>query len=128
MSGSKVKLVISMMLGEWRALPLYYSLPARLFQVVTSGLGGEGLVGDGAKGLSNLDSIFSLPRVDQASSMAQVGISELLWTATRGFRAIVTVLGPLMGDSVNTNGSDGVDFMSRFARINEGEKIFNLCG
>ena len=64
MSGSKVKLVISMMLGEWRALPLYYSLPARLFQVVMSGLGGEGLVGDGAKGSSNLDSIFSLPRVD----------------------------------------------------------------
>src|SRR5260370_42401938 len=60
--------------------------------------------------------------------MAQVGISELLWMATRGFRDIGTVLRPIMGDSGKTNGSDGVDFMSRFARINEGEKIFNLCG
>ena len=45
--------------------------------------------------------------------MAQVGISELLWTATGGFRDMGTVLRPVVSDSGETNGSDGVDFMSR---------------
>jgi len=59
--------------------------------------------------------------------MAQVGISELLWMATRGFRDMGTVLRPVANDCGETNCSDGVDFMSRFSRINEGEKFFNMC-
>jgi hypothetical protein len=64
MGGGKVKPVIFMMLGEERAFLLHYSLPPRFFQVVAGGLRGEGLVGDGAQGLGNLDSIISLPRAD----------------------------------------------------------------
>ena len=56
----------------------------------------------------------------------QVGISELLWMTTRGFRDLGTVLRPVTCDSGETNPSDGADFMSRFVRINQGENFFNM--
>ena len=59
--------------------------------------------------------------------MAQIGISELLWMAARGFGNMGAMLRPVMSDSGETNSSDGGDFMSRFVGINEAENFFNMC-
>ena len=72
MADGKVHLLTVMTWGKQRAFLLHHSLHTSLFQLVMDSLGGDGLVGKRLKGLGNLYSSVSLPRVDKTKGMADI--------------------------------------------------------
>ena len=78
----KVHVCKPVMLGKQGAFLLHHSFHTSHFQVATDSFMGEGLIGDGLKGVGNLGGIISLPRVDKMGGMVNVSWGKFQWTTT----------------------------------------------
>ena len=87
-----------MLFSEERLFGLDHSLQTSLFQVVSSCLGCERLVGDFLKDLSDLGGILSLPGRDKVLGIASISCRKLRRATSWGFLLVGVMLSLQSGD------------------------------
>ena len=126
MAQSKVHSCSSMACSEKRALFLHHSLHSCFLQVMTDGLGWDGLVLDILKGSGELDSILSLSSSNQPDDMKHVSGSNDGRVTTRGFGKVRMEFGANSTDSRVVYTSSKRNLASRLTQIQERDDLIGL--
>ena len=74
----------------------------------------------------DLGRVVSLARVNEALCMADISVSELLWTTTSGLRDIGSVFRPESGDGRSPMSCRSCNLASTLTRINKGKDSCNF--
>jgi hypothetical protein len=85
MADSKVQPILHMPFSEQWSFFLDNSLYSSFFQVKMNGFWREGVVDDGLKCSSHLNSIIDLAKGDKTHCIVNIDVGNLKWMTTKGF-------------------------------------------
>src|ERR1700722_6970628 len=129
MSNSPVQPFLSVPFGKQRHLLLYHSLQTSFFQTIAYSLWRKGVVGDSSdssEGFSNIYSIFSPSRTDEADTMTNIGWSKLGRTTSKECGKMRMMCRTKLRDSTKANTSRRMYLPHTVTSINERKDVVAL--
>src|ERR1700722_1993765 len=126
MSNSPVQPFLSVPFGKQRHLLLYHSLQTSFFQTTAYSLCRKGVVGDSSEGFSDIYSIFSPSRTDEADAMTNIDWSKLGRMTSRECGKMRTMCRTKFRDSTKANTSRRMYLPHTVTSINERKDVVAL--